>query len=88
MIITLAQAKLHMALTGDAQDTLIAGMLASAQDACVRYIGGFDEEDPAPEILRQAILMTVAANYEGREGAGIPDEAQTLLKDLREWVFG
>ncbi len=88
MIVTLDEAKLHLAITNAAQDGLIAGMLAGAEDACLRYIGGWDDEEPAPEILRQAILSTVAASYEGREGAGIPHEAQTLLKDLREWVFG
>lgn len=88
MIISLDEAKLHLAITNTRQDTLITGMLKAAEEACVRYIGGFDEEDPAPEVLRQAILETLATMYEGREGSGIPDAAQMLLRDLREWVFG
>ena len=82
------EAKEHLAILDNRQDSLISGMLAVATDASLRYIGGLAEGDPVPDVLRGAILMHVAALYEGREGAALPDEAQTLLKDLREWVFG
>lgn len=87
-IVTLDEAKQHLAITNDLQDALIDGMLAVATDASLRYIGGHPDSDPVPEVLRGAILMHVAAIYEGREGASLPEEAQSLLKDLREWVFG
>jgi len=88
MTVTLDDAKSHIGMLGDQQDELIDAMLKSAADACHRFIGNEDQPDPLPPIFDQAVKMTLAALYEGREGATIPEEAQALLRDLRPWVFG
>lgn len=88
MTVTRDDAKAHIGMLGDQQDELIDAMLKSAADACHRFIGHEDQPDPLPPIFDQAVKMTLAALYEGREGATIPEEAQALLRDLRPWVFG
>lgn len=85
---TLEDAKDHLGILTNEQDVLITTMLAGATDACLRFVGPDDQPDPMPPIFDQAVKMTLAAMYEGREGATIPEEAQALLRDLRPWVFG
>ncbi|MFC5390009.1 head-tail connector protein [Brevundimonas bullata] len=87
-IISLASAKQHLGILDGHQDTLVQDLLDAAVDACSRYIGTEDQPDPLPPIFVQAVKMTLAALFEGREGATVPEEAQTLLSDLRPWVFG
>ena len=84
---TLDDAKDHLGILTNEQDVLVTTMLAGAADACLRFIGPDDQPDPMPPIFDQAVKMTLAAMYEGREGATIPEEAQALLRDLRPWVF-
>lgn len=86
MTVTLDDAKLHLGILDSNQDTLIESLLKAADDACLRYIGE-DQPDPLPPIYDQAVKMTLAALFEGREGATLPEEAQALLRDLRPWVF-
>ncbi|WP_374390205.1 head-tail connector protein [Brevundimonas sp.] len=88
MTVNVADAKAHLGILDDHQDELIDALLKAATDACTRYIGTDDQPDPLPPIFDQAVKMTVAALYEGREGATVPEEAQALLNDLRPWVFG
>lgn len=88
MTVTVADAKAHLGILDDHQDELIDALLKAATDTCTRYIGTDDQPDPLPPIFDQAVKMTVAALYEGREGATVPEEAQALLNDLRPWVFG
>ncbi|MEN5115615.1 head-tail connector protein [Brevundimonas diminuta] len=85
---TLEEAKAHLGILDAHQDSLVEAMLEAARDACLRFIGSNDQPDPLPPIFSQAVKMTLAALYEGREGATVPEEAQTLLSDLRPWVFG
>lgn len=87
-VISLAAAKQHLGILDDHQNDLIETLLAAAIDSCARYIGTEDQPDPLPPIFDQAVKMTLAAMFEGREGAAVPEEAQTLLSDLRPWVFG
>lgn len=86
--VALNDAKAHLGIRDDHQDDLVERLLTTATDACTRYIGDEDQPDPLPPIFDQAVLMTVAALYEGREGAAVPEEAQALLADLRPWVMG
>jgi hypothetical protein len=88
MAVSIDQAKAHLGILDPNQDDLIAELLTAATDACGRYIGTEDQPDPLPPIFDQAVKMTLAALYEGREGATVPEEAQALLSDLRPWVFG
>lgn len=88
MTVTTTDAKQHLGILDDHQDALIETLLTAAIDACSRYIGAEDQPDPLPPIFDQAVKMTLAALFEGREGATVPEEAQALLRDLRPWVFG
>lgn len=88
MTVSLEDAKDHLGILTNEQDTLVSTMLTGAADACLRFIGPDDQPDPLPPVFDQAVKMTLAAMYEGREGATIPEEAQALLRDLRPWVFG
>jgi hypothetical protein len=88
MTTSVVDAKDHLGILDSSQDTLISRLLESAIDACNRYIGSENLPDELPPIFDQAVLMTVAALYEGREGAAVPDDARVLLADLRPWVFG
>lgn len=87
-MVNLVAAKEHLGIRDDHQDTLVERLMTTAIDACTRYIGSEDQPDPLPPIFDQAVLMTVAALYEGREGAAVPEDVQALLADLRPWVFG
>lgn len=86
-MVTLQDAKAHLGILADHQDTFIEDLLTASIDACHRFVGTVDHETEQPAIFDQAVKMTLAAFYEGREGAHLPTEAQTLLWDLREWVF-
>lgn len=88
MTVSLEDAKDHLGILTNEQDVLVDTMLIGAADACLRFIGPDDQPDPLPPIYDQAVKMTLAAMYEGREGATIPEEAQALLRDLRPWVWG
>ena len=88
MTVSLDDAKDHLGILTNEQDVLVSTMLIGAADACLRFIGPDDQPDPLPPIYDQAVKMTLAAMYEGREGATIPEEAQALLRDLRPWVWG
>lgn len=88
MSVSVDDAKEHLGIRDQHQDGLINRLLTTAVDACIRHVGAENLPDPAPPIFDQAVLMTAAALYEGREGAAVPEEAQTLLADLRPWVFG
>lgn len=87
MTVSLEDAKDHLGILTNEQDVLVTTMLVGATDACLRFVGPDDQPDPMPPIFDQAVKMTLAAMYEGREGATIPEEAQALLRDLRPWVF-
>lgn len=87
MAITLAEAKLHLGIGHDLQDALITKQLNAAVDACGRFIGSEGQPDPLPPIFDQAVLMTLGAMFDRREGATVPEEAQSLLASLRGWTF-
>lgn len=86
-MVTLDDAKAHLSILDDTQDDLITSLVATAEAACMAYLALADDAD-RPTIMDAAVKMTVAAMFEGREGAAIPHEAQTLLREHREWVFG
>lgn len=87
MTVSIVEAKAHLGIRDDHQDALVEGLMTAATDACLRFIGSEDQPDPLPPIFEQAVLMTLAAFYEDRDNASLPDGAQALLLDLRPWVF-
>ncbi len=68
--ITLAEARLFLRVTDDAEDDLIR-LLIEAATGRVEASVGLILADPAPASLRLAVLMLVAQAYEHRD-AGEP----------------
>lgn len=69
--ITLAEARLFLRVTDDAEDALIQ-LLIEAATGRVEVSTGLVLADPAPAALRLAILMLVAHAYENRDAGEAP----------------
>ncbi|WP_292047706.1 MULTISPECIES: head-tail connector protein [unclassified Brevundimonas] len=87
LVVTLDDAKEHLRIDFNDDDTLIESMLAAAEEACRAYLG-LAAADPAPEVLGAAIKMHLTRLYEDRDGGSVPAEAQDLLREHRAWEFG
>jgi len=98
-IITVADAKAHMNITSDADDTLIADKIAAAEGWIALYIGtALDDAetfpDGTPEPLKEATRQLVAHLYENREativGLNMVDVSPglfALMAPYRDWAF-
>lgn len=71
--VTLAEARLFLRVTDEAEDALIQLLIEAATDRVERGLGMVLTE-PAPAALRVVVLMLVAWAYEHREG--LPPEAR------------
>ena len=68
MSITLEDAKLHMNVTSDDDDAVIAAKIEAAEAWIGAFVGKpLAEFDPLPEPLREAVRQLVAHLYENRE---------------------
>lgn len=98
-IISVEDAKAHMNIVGDDDDTLIAAKIEAAEAWAARFIGvELDDAetfpDGVPEPVKEGIRQLVAHLYENRE-ATVPSIALTevrpglydLLNPYRCWVF-
>lgn len=85
-IVTIEEAKAFIRVDHHDDDEMILQMIATAEEACREYL---DDEaiEAEPEALKSAVLAHVAALYDNRSGEGIPEEALSLLRNHREWVF-
>lgn len=53
----------------------------------VTYTAGYNDDDPLPSDLKQAVLKQIAYNYDNREGGGISPSAMSIAKMYkRSWV--
>jgi len=98
-IITVADAKAHMNISGDADDALIADKLATAEAWIGQFIGRpLDDAtafpDGTPEPLKEATRQLVAHLYENREatlvGLNMVDVSPglfDLMAPYRDWAF-
>ena len=98
-VITLDDIKSHLNVTIDADDTLLAGKIAAAQQCVVNYVGAklddaeeFPDGTPAP--LKEAVRQLAAHFYENREPILVGASAQImplgifdLVGPYRNWVF-
>lgn len=85
----LADAKAHLNITDDADDTLITAKIAAAESYVTEYTGAEDAityADASADV-QEAILRIVAHWYEDREGAPIPVGVYDLLAPHRTWCF-
>ncbi|KAA0893076.1 head-tail connector protein [Pusillimonas sp. ANT_WB101] len=66
-MITLDQAKMHLRVIHDDEDTAISAMIAAATMAAADYLNLDEMPDPMPAPVQAAILLQVADLYENRE---------------------
>lgn len=102
MILTLEQAKAHLAQTLDDDDDLIERLIAAAQNHVEDWLGyeieeryGGVDQDPIPPALVHAVALLTAHWYENREASLVGINAQSLpfglvdiINDYRDWSFG
>jgi len=98
-IITVADAKAHMNITGEADDALIADKIAAAEAWIGQFIGtALDDAgafpDGTPEPLKEATRQLVAHMYEQREAVligiasdEVPFGVADLIRPYRDWAF-
>lgn len=84
MIVSLEEVKQYLRVDGDEEDTLITNFILSAQEICEDVLRiQLSELDPIPEVIKQAILYTVAQFYELRENTDI----QKIIEMVRRLLF-
>lgn len=98
MILTLEQAKAHLAQTLDDDDDLITRLIAAAQNHVEDWIGYEVEErypDDVPPALVHGVALLTAHWYENREASlvgvsaqPLPFALQDIINDYRDWSFG
>ena len=85
MIITVDEMKGYLRVDSSDDDSLIEGMISSAQKQCLDILRTDDEEDlEACENGKIAVMFTVAYLYEHREEA----DHKALNLTLRALLFG
>jgi hypothetical protein len=98
-VVSVADAKAHLNITDDADDTLIAGKIAAAEAWIGKFIGTPLDDviafpDGTPDPLKEAVRQLVGHLYENREASIVAVSAEMLplgMHDLmapyREWSF-
>lgn len=66
MVVSVAEAKAHLRLESDEEDTFIESLIEQAQAVAEDYCR-VTFESPAPEPVRLAVLLMVAHYYENRD---------------------
>lgn len=83
MVITLEEAKLYLRVDGGEEDTLITNFIISAEDICEDVLRKkLAKFEPLPEVIKQAILYTVAQFYELRENIDIQKTIEMVKRLL------
>lgn len=84
MAISLEETKLYLRVDGDEEDTLITNFIISAENICEDVLRiKLAELEPLPEVIKQAILYTVAQFYELRENIDI----QKIIEMVKRLLF-
>jgi uncharacterized phage protein (predicted DNA packaging) len=87
-MLELDEVKLYLRIDGDEEDDLILGLIQASVELCegiLRYpLTDFDE---VPELVKNAVLFSIASMYEKREGEGFKttlDVIKRLLSPYRK----
>lgn len=84
MNVSLEETKLYLRVDGDEENTLITNFILSAEEICEDILRvKLSDFDTLPEVIRQAILYTVAQFYELRENIDI----QKIIDMVRRLLF-
>lgn len=91
MLVTLEEAKLYLRIDSDDEDSLVSGLINSAESLC-RDVARLSSEELAEQsaTTRVAILYAVSYMYEHREQAdyhGLVMMLRSLLFGVRRQVF-
>ncbi|EPR12241.1 hypothetical protein M527_01795 [Sphingobium indicum IP26] len=81
-IVTLSEAKLHLRVIHDHEDTAIAMMIAAASEAVADIVGEIDPAD-IPVRVKLAVLTRVAVMYDNRESVEAGAGELPMLTPLR-----
>lgn len=94
-IISVEDAKAHMNIVGDDDNTLIGNKIGAAEAFIDRWLAEpMADMDEVPADLKQAVLMLTAHFYENREATlvgisadEVPFGAWDIINQHREWAF-
>ncbi|MBB6192901.1 putative phage protein (predicted DNA packaging) [Sphingobium wenxiniae] len=82
-LVTLAEAKLHLRVTHDDEDTAIAMMIAAASEAVADIVGEIDPDD-IPVRVKLAVLTRVAVMFDTRDSIEAGKGELPMLTPLRK----
>ncbi|WP_394870316.1 head-tail connector protein [Clostridium butyricum] len=84
MIICLEEVKLYLRIDGDEEDALISNFINVSQDLVQGILRvQLSELDPVPEIIKQAIMYSVANMYEKRENY----DSKAVIQTMKNLLF-
>ncbi|SCY25347.1 head-tail connector protein [Alkaliphilus peptidifermentans] len=82
-MIALEDVKLYLRVDSDEEDTLITSFIEASVELCegiLRY--PLTEFEEIPELVKHAVLYSVSAMYENREGENIKNTLDTIKRLL------
>lgn len=91
--ITLTDLKAHLNITTEIDDELLGDKIKAASEYIAAWIAPLTEDDPVPEVLKEATRKLAADFYEHRESSAnepsIPTEFEVfaLIMPYRDWNF-
>lgn len=83
MVVSLEEIKLYLRVDGEEEDTLISTFIKVSEDlveGILRY--PLSEFEVVPDIIKQAIMYSVANMYEKREDYDIKEVIDIMIKIL------
>lgn len=84
MIISLEEVKLYLRIDGDEEDALISNFINVSEDLVQGILRvQLSELDPLPEIMKQAVMYSVANMYEKRENY----DSKAVIQTMKNLLF-